>query len=267
MAGTSSRSTNPGQPGPVRRRLQVALAVLALAMAAALVSTAVETFRAQGSLDHWLLITTFTAERLLPLIGAGVIFAQVPLQRLPFLLILMLLGGFSGFAHRDVLMQLLSPLPAAPTHFFLVGPIACIIAGVLLVLPPTLRFWPGLLLMPVLGASFALAVDLSDPSLHDRFYLPLAVTAALWVVLTAGVIAGSSAAPWTAIASRVFGSWLVAIGLLYGGAYMVSKYTVLTPPPFEQPPAPTGDTPGFDAVLKSFNRWGWTRPAVTGETR
>ncbi|MBB4953880.1 hypothetical protein H4S14_001940 [Agrobacterium vitis] len=240
----------------------IVVGVLVIAGAVAIAMSAVLTWMEQGTLRHWLLLTTLTAERLLPLVGTGLLLGQMSLRRWPVAAAFLVAGIATGLPWHDELMQILAPLPAAPTHFFLVGPLACILAGALLVLPLHWRFWPSLLLLPVLGASLALAVDFSDPSFHDRTYLPWALVAAVWVLLTAGFIAALMTAPWTMIATRVFGSWLLAIGALYGGAYMASKQTELVPPPFVAPPVTSGSFPGFDPILKSFEHWGPRRRSL-----
>lgn len=234
----------------------VIVGVLVFAGAIAIAASALRTWMAQGTLEHWLLLTTFTAERLLPLVGAGLLLGQMSARRWPVAAAFLVAGIATGLPWHDELMQILAPLPAAPTHFFLVGPLACLLSGALLVLPLRWRFWPSLVLLPVLGASLALAVDFSDPSFHDRTYLPWALVTTVWVLLAAGLIAALFTAPWSIIATRVLGSWLLAIGALYGGAYMASKQTELVPPPFVAPPVASGSFPGFDPILKSFEHWG-----------
>jgi hypothetical protein len=239
----------------------VGVSILVICGAAAIIASAVMAWTEQGTLDHWLLLTAFTAERLLPLVGTGLLLGQMPARHWPIAAAFLVAGLAAGLPWHESLLLLLAPLPAAPTHFFLVGPLACVLAGLLLVLPPGWRFWPSLLLMPALGASFALAVGFSDPSFHDRAYLPWAFVTTVWVLLAASLVTSALTAPWTMIATRVFGSWLLAIGALYGGAYMASKQTELVPPPFVAPTETTGAFPGFDPILKSFERWGPQRYA------
>ncbi|MGV1896993.1 hypothetical protein GOZ84_16730 [Agrobacterium vitis] len=251
------------KPGtPLAGHLTTGLALVALLGAIGIGASAVWTWLDQETLDHWLLSTTFTIERLLPLIGTGFILGQLPRRRLPLALLVLAAGFVAGFVWRDMWMQLLAPLPAAPSHFFLVGPLACLLAGAILVLPLPLRFWSGLALLPVLGIALSLAISFSDPSLHDRLYLPSALSAALWLLLVSGLVAGIVTAAWTRIASRVYGSWLLAIGMLYGGAYMASKQTTLTPPPFADPPAASDDFSGFEPLFKSLDRYGPQRPVL-----
>ncbi|MBB4010160.1 hypothetical protein [Allorhizobium taibaishanense] len=268
MAEQRPRLAHP-QPGnskqhtPRLARFGLGLAVAAVFTGVVVVAlSAGWTWFAQGTLDHWLLSTTFTIERLLPLVGAGFLLGQLPARfRLPVLLILGF-GLVSALITRDTLMLLLAPLPGAATHFFLVGPIACLIVGLLLVLPAQMRFWPAMILMPSFGSALGLAIYFSDPSLHDRFYLPLALPVALWLILIAALVTGLVTAAWTRIGVRVYGSWLVAIGMLYGGAYMASKQTQLVPPPFVEPPPASGDYPGFQPLLKSLDRHGPQRPVL-----
>ncbi|MDQ0458109.1 hypothetical protein [Rhizobium paknamense] len=213
----------------------------------------------------WLLEPVLTAERLLPLIGAGMIIGQLEaLRRIPAFLALAL-GTAAGFAFKEALITLLKALPGAPTHFFLVGPLACLLAGLILVLPPRLRFWPGLPLLLGLGALLALAADFSNPGLHDIRYPPLSVLAGLWLILIVALAASLFKQGWTGIASRIAGSWLLAIGALYGGAYMASRQTELTPPPFSQPVVSSEAFPGFAPVLKAFDRIGPQRPLFSNE--
>jgi hypothetical protein len=108
------------------------------------------------------------------------------------------------------------------------GPISCLAIGIALV--PGARLLPWLLPISsiIAGAMLSLAIFLNDPSLHEPAFILMPVLAAFWTVAAVALTVRAFLRSWFAIFGRILGSWLVAIGLLYGGA---SLLPVLEPPP------------------------------------
>ena len=118
---------------------------------------------------------------------------------------------------HDWLLAVLYNVPKVPKHLFLTGPISYLVIG--LALAPGAR----LCLAPaggrdLAGAMLSLAIMLTDPSLHDPFYTWTPVLAAFWIVAAVALTLHAFRRRWFPIFGRILGSWLIAIGLLYGGA-------------------------------------------------
>jgi hypothetical protein len=60
---------------------------------------------------------------------------------------------------------------------------------------------------------------------------------AFWIVAAVCLTVRAFRQPWFDIPGRILGSWLIAIGLLYGGASLVPRRTPAAPPrPLQAPP-------------------------------
>lgn len=240
-------SQNP-VAAPSHRSLRLAACALALAGAVVLAALA---YRAGGQ-GNWLLASVFTAERILPLVGLGLLLGQLPRRALPFALASLVFGAVAGILFREPFFTLMARVPGAAAHLFLTGPIACVLVGVPLVLPRGARAWIALPLLPPAGAALAIGTLLGDPTLHEWSYRPLALAAEIWISATVALAAAAFDRTWLTVAARIFASWLIAIGFLYGGAYMAAKRTALEPPPFPALPA-DGEFPGFGRVLQELD--------------
>jgi hypothetical protein len=114
--------------------------------------------------------------------------------------------------------------------------------------PRLLRF---LLLPPtaiVSGATLGLVVNLNDPSVEQWYYSAGAVLAGLWLVFPPLITWRHFERPWLVVPSRIFGSWLIAIGVMLAGVQLIPRPA---PPP---PPAPAPATAPSDpgAALSTF---------------
>ncbi|WP_416798065.1 hypothetical protein [Ciceribacter azotifigens] len=233
---------------PSRRSLRLAACALALAGAVALAASAYQS----GWQGNWLLASVFTSERILPLVGLGLLLGQLPRRALPFALASLVLGAAAGILLREPFFALMAQVPGAAAHLFLTGPIACVLIGLPLVLPRGARVWIALPLLAPTGPALAIATLLGDPTLHEWSYRPLAFAAEIWLSATAALAAAAFDRAWLTVAARIFASWLIAIGFLYGGAYMATRRTALEPPPFPALPA-DGAFPGFGRVLQELD--------------
>jgi hypothetical protein len=198
------------------------LGILAIA-AAALVGDA-------NPLARWMLTETVAPARVLPLIGLGAVFALIGLRALAAALALFALGIVAGIAGQDRLLAMLDLVPRAATHLFFTGPISYLAAGAALVAGARWRDWLTPVAALIVGAMLALTIKLTDPSLHEPAYTWTPVLIAFWIVAAVRLTLRAFRRGWFSIFGRILGSWLLAIGLLYGGASLV--------PPKRQPPPP-----------------------------
>jgi len=204
------------------------LLVLGLA-AAAVIAVLAMTFPFAG----WILLNVLAPERVLPLVGLGVACGLVNARILGATLVLFVLGIVGGTLEQERLLFAIYNLLEGPTHLFLTGPVSSLAIGLALVAGLRLLPWLLPVAAAVIGVALALAIMLTDPSLHDPIFTWTPLLAAFWIVLALAMTLRVFRQPWFSIFARILGSWLIAIGLLYGGAELKR---VLKPPP---PPTDT----------------------------
>jgi hypothetical protein len=245
--------------GGWRRHVAFTLALL-LAGTGLIVFSAIRETDVQGDLLRWALQPSLSFDRLLPLIGFGFLLAQLPTRPRLVATVLLMAGMAAGFGARDIFLKVAAPLPGAGTHFFYAGPLATLAVGLCLVLPVRWRTLPALPVAFVIGMLLAILVSLSDLTLHDRFFVPQNLAASLWTVALATALGLLARFPWAGTATQIMGSWLIAISLLYGGAFAVAKDREFHPPAFAAAPSGEGDYPGFATVLGEFDASGDNKP-------
>jgi hypothetical protein len=177
-------------------------------------------------LEQGALSVLLSYPRLLPLIGLGCALGFASRWEAAVAAALGIVGLWLGFAFRDALINAALSGPAATARLGLPSPISCLFVGLALASPQRLRSW---LLPPaamVAGAMLAVAVKLSDPSFHDPDYVRGAIGAAAWSVAAVGLTINAGRRPWLGIATRILGSWLIAIGLMLGASLLVSRPSV-----------------------------------------
>ncbi|MEX1663024.1 hypothetical protein AB4874_15420 [Thioclava sp. 15-R06ZXC-3] len=218
----------------------------------------------RGEVGAWLIRDALAVERLFPLFGFGIALALVPKRSAQIACVLWGIGLATGFALRIEMMAALQQIPGAITHHFLTMPISAIAIGATLALGRTPR---PVLILPaalILGAMYALATKLSDPSYGGKPWVSLAgVALGVWLIGAVALSLRSWRAEWFEIAGRIIGSWLVAIGVLYGGvALMGNKLKPKNVPPqnaaSENAPAAQSAVPEADA----FPSFGAPPPAA-----
>ena len=207
-----------------------ALGLIALAAVAL-----VPIFR-ESPLARWTLSETLAPARVLPLIGLGAAFALIGARASIGALLLFALGIAGGIVAEDRLLFLLDMVPGAATHLFLTAPIAYLTAGAALVASARWRNWLAPAAAPIFGAMLGLTIKLTDPSLHEPAFTWTPVLIAFWIVGAVALTLRAFRRGWFSIFGRILGSWLIAIGLLYGGASLVPKRQP-PPPAVALPPA------------------------------
>ncbi len=177
----------------------------------------------QDAVSNWLLWNALSVAQLLPLVGLGAALAILPL-RLAAVGAAVFLGGIAaGFGfYPDVAHWLLSTRGAAQ-HFYLTIPVASLAAGLVLIAPGAVRKWLALPAGLAIGAMLAVTTKLTDPTLHDPMVPRLGVFVGLWIVGAVTLTLRAFHRPWFPIPLRIYASWLLASGLLYGGAALFAK--------------------------------------------
>jgi hypothetical protein len=186
-------------------------------------------------LARWILADTLAPARVLPLLGFGAALALIGRLASAVALLLFALGVACGLFAQDRLLALLDFIPGAATHMFLTEPISYLAAGAALIASARWRAWLAPAAAPVFGAMLGLTIRLTDPSLHEPAFTWMPLLAACWIVATVTLTLRAFRRGWFSTFGRIFGSWLLAIGLLYGAVSLTPPKA--GPPPAARPPA------------------------------
>lgn len=89
----------------------------------------------------------------------------------------------------------------------------------------------------------ALAIVVTDPSLNDSTNSRAGVPIGVWIVGAVSLSLRAFRRGWFDIAGRIAGSWLIAIGLLYGGVALLPERTNPVPSLPRQAPATAPGSP------------------------
>jgi hypothetical protein len=235
------------------------LGLAALGLAVIAVAASIAT---QSPLARWTLNETLAPARVLPLIGLGAVFALIGARALMTALPLFALGVAAGILAEDGLLVMLDLIPRAATHLFYTGPLAYLSAGIALIGGAR---WRDRLAPPaaaIFGAMLGLTVKLTDPSLHAPAYTWTPLLVAFWIVLTVMLTLRGFWRGWFAIFGRILGSWLTAIGLLYGGAALLPPKREPPPPAAPIPPMPA---PGAERAIPGLPEPDQRAPMLGGE--
>lgn len=200
----------------------------ALAAAGVFAAAAVAYAAKQNSFAAWFLAYALAPERAFPLIGLGIACGLVGAPVFALALALFGLGIASGMATHDWLILAIYTALEGTTHLSLTSPIGCLAIGLALLSGVRLLVW----LLPfcafIEGVTLAVAVFLTDPSLHNSHFIWAPLLAAIWIVVGVALTLQAFRGRWSPIFARIVGSWLVTVGLLYGGA---SLLPILKPSP------------------------------------
>jgi hypothetical protein len=192
-----------------------------------------------GPLLWWIWQRVLTPAHLLPLVGAGVVFGLVRTS-VSVAGAFVFAGGiaFGLSLHRDLLDPLWA-IPNAAENAFLTGPAASVAVGLALLAGARQRAWAVIAVAFVAGVLLALEIVVIDPSLNDPTNRMAGIGISSWIVAVVALCLRAVDRAWFDIAGRIFGSWLVAIGLLYGGAAFAPRQR---PPPDIAPAMPPDAT-------------------------
>jgi hypothetical protein len=222
---------SPRSSPPDARAAALAWSGLAVAALGLIAVAALTLFQAlsESPLTRWILTETLAPGRVLPLIGLGAAFGLIGVRVLIAALLLFAFGIAGGLFAEDRLLWMLDTVPHAATHLFLTGPISYLAAGAALVSSARLRSYVAPAAAAIFGAMLGLTVKLTDPSLHEPAFTWMPTLIAFWIVAAVSLPLHAFWRGWFPIFGRILGSWLLAIGLLYGGASLVPKRDQLPP--------------------------------------
>jgi hypothetical protein len=192
----------------------------------------------RGMTAGWILTSALSLQRVVPLLGLGIALSLLGRRQCWTALALFLLGTAIGFEIRPWFVALLNGVPQAPEHLFLTGPLSSIAVGLLLIAPQWVREW---LFAPVTifaGALLAVAISLTDPTVDELVIPSIGVAIGVWIIAAVALTANAMRHPWFLIAARIGGSWLLAAGLLYGGASLIPRPVAPLPPVVPQASSP-----------------------------
>jgi len=216
---------------------------IAVAGAACILSIVVAHPPGDDRVSAWLLWTALSVSQVLPLFGLGVALSVIP----AFPAVLgggaFVAGMFSGFAVNPNVAHWFAGPAGASQHLYLSIPISGLAAGALLIAPNAARRWLAPPFALAIGAMAAITTRLTDPTLHDPAVQRLGLFIGLWIVTAAALGMRAFHRSWFHVPIRILGSWLLASGLLYGGAAIAAKPAAIEIPspkiqtPADRPPA------------------------------
>jgi hypothetical protein len=171
-------------------------------------------------LAWWIANSALRPERILPLLGMGVAIGLMR-PRAAMVAGLAFTGGMAaGLGFYEPLLAPLWALHKAAEAAFFTGPAAALAAGVTLVLPMQLRHYGIAPLALLAGIATTLGIVVTDPSIHDPSNRIAGVLIALWLPAAVALSVSAFRRPLFDTPGRILGSWLIAIGLLYGAAML-----------------------------------------------
>jgi hypothetical protein len=174
-------------------------------------------------LAEWIAQEMLAPARILPLIGVGI---ALVVARGPTRLATAALGvaGIAiGFWLYKALLDPLWIIPRAVESRFLTAPVLDLATGLALVVGGRWRAWLLSPLMFLAGAALALGIVVTDPSIQGSIFAITGLVISLWILASAALCARNVHTSWLEIGGRIFGAWLIAIGLLYGGWAFVQR--------------------------------------------
>jgi hypothetical protein len=209
-------------PGGQRRRLAKWIAPAALVIGlAALAFAASRSIADRSPFEFGLLYVVWRYEQALSLAGLGLAFAQMR-RRLLMLNAAIFAGGvpLGGFVANWIAAALAGGADIYGS-LLLVGPGCLVITGLALVSPAVIRAW---LLPPATLASavvLGMVMNFSDPTIEEQSFAAGAILGGAWLVATPYLLWRRFERPWFSIPARIFGSWLIAIGVMIGALYLI----------------------------------------------
>lgn len=193
-------------------------------------------------LETGVLSVALSVGQTLPLAGLGLALAVARLREAIVDGALFGAGLVFGLVGREWFLSAILSGPGTTYRLRLVAPLACLVIGLVLAAPMRLRRWLLPFAALCAGALLGFAIKLNDPSFHDPTFAWGATGAAIWLVSAVGLTGRRFDRPWLEVAVRILGSWLIAIGLLIGGAALVHGPTPDNSPPPADVPLPYPST-------------------------
>jgi hypothetical protein len=220
--------------------VQAAGAAIVLVGAGALAVIAHRGAAGRTPFEDGLLAAALAYDRALALFGMGLALARLPsLARSPSVVVLAIaiaagIGGEGDLANSGFVAGHLSVI-ALP------GPVACVIAGLLLALPLRPQKWILPILTTVSGFLVGLAIGLAAPAGEILAFGTGGTIGSLWFAVMPALLLPPLGITWARILVRILGSWLIAIGVMLGASRLIAAKppveTLPLPSPALSPPA------------------------------
>jgi hypothetical protein len=226
---------------------------LALVGAAAIGAILAGPATADSRLAWWIVHGALAPQHLLPLVGFGVAAALVSFGAFAAAFLLFSGGMAAAFVWPHHMLAFLSIPSNTARHEFLTGPIAAVAIGSALIVGRRLRPW---ILPPaafVAGVTAALAIVVTDPSPNEWTVRCTGILIAAWSIGAVYLTLRATRRNWFMVMAPILGSWLIAIGLLYGGFALLPKREPPMAPaaPPSALPFPGGPADGIDTNPRS----------------
>lgn len=203
---------------------------------------------ARGVVGFAIVTSVHAYDLSLPLLGAGLILARIDQRAATAGYSLFLVALTGSVLTTGPLADWLIVTPGAIERFVLVGPASAIMVGAALVLPDAFRRWLAPVAMLLTGMAFGISIRLFDPTGGDRRFAVTLIVVALWLVSVSFLIGRRQRRPWFTIATRIVGSWLIAIGMLLGAFLVLPRQNADTLSPASDPPPAVSIPPRDGAV-------------------
>jgi hypothetical protein len=208
---------------------------------------ALQPLGSRSLVSWWIIERAISAEKALPLIAFGAALSVLSRQLFLVSIIVFLGGAALGFEIENRFIALMAFAPDAADHLFLTAPISSIAAGLLLIAPTRARPWLAAPVASLIGMMLAVSIALTDPTMNSWMVSIVGVALGLWVIVVTALSVQAFYRSWFVIALRILGSWLLAIGLLYGGSSLVKRPALPSLPDENlQAPPPANSLPSLD---------------------
>lgn len=175
----------------------------------------------QGAFAAGATYTLRHTDQLLALVGLAFALAQLSRRACRIGLVAFLAGIPVGGAVADLGLWLGSAAPGFLAYVVLVGPATCLLAGACLAAPPgrAARIAPPAALL--IGMAVGQVASFRDISGAHWVFALGTISVGVWLVVTLVPTLALVRRIWLRLAGRIFGSWLIAIGLLLAAARLV----------------------------------------------
>jgi hypothetical protein len=153
-------------------------------------------------------------DRSLPLVGLGLLFAAASRRAMAAGALLLLVGLVLGAVAGARLAVAIEEDFTLVTYLFMLGPLLCLAVGGALVAPVAVRVFalPAAAMLSGLALGVGLLAEL--PGALGAEYFAGAAFATLAAILVPLLILYDIRSPGLSVATRIAGSWLIAIGLM-----------------------------------------------------
>jgi hypothetical protein len=165
-------------------------------------------------LQAGLLDTLLRFDRSLPLVGLGLLLAEASRREMAASALLLLVGLVLGVVAGARIAVAIEEDFTLVTYLFMLGPLLCLVVGGALVAPRPVRGFASAAAALLSGLVLAVGLLAELPGALGPEYVAGSVLAILAAILVPLLILRDIRSPGLSVATRIAGSWLIAIGLM-----------------------------------------------------